>query len=157
MKIIGKTTIHPILFYSGKAAGYITWIVFLLSALNFIDVGEQPIESLKILSIVLSFIGLLIVFISLINLGDSTSLGLPSENTDFKESGLYRLSRNPMYLGFDLLTVASIVFTTNIFIAVLGIYSIVIYHFIIIGEEKFLRQRFGKSYSEYTERVRRYI
>lgn len=30
MDLIGKTPIHPILFYSGKMMGYLTWIILLL-------------------------------------------------------------------------------------------------------------------------------
>ncbi len=157
MDLIGKTTIHPLFFYTGKILGYITWILFLLSMFNIFIISRQPIEFLKILSYMLFTIGLIIVVISLINLGRSTRLGLPSENTTLKINGLYRFSRNPMYLGFDLLTLASIVFIANIIIAIIGVYSIVIYHFIIIGEEKFLEKRFGSEYINYKRKVRRYI
>ena len=69
MNLIGKTTINPVLFYTGKISGYFSWIIFLLP----------------------------------------------------------------------------------------GLYSIIIYHFIILGEEKFLESRFGKDYIEYKQKVRRYI
>ncbi len=62
-----------------------------------------------------------------------------------------------MYLGFDLFTLASIVFTANIIIAIIGIYSIIIYHYIIIGEEHFLEKRFGNEYMTYKRNVRRYV
>ncbi len=157
MDLIGKTTIHPLFFYTGKISGYITWILFLLSIFNIFIISRQPIEFLKISSYMLFTIGLIIVVISLINLGRSTRLGLPSENTILKINGLYRFSRNPMYLGFDLLTLASIVFIANIIIAIIGVYSIIIYNFIIIGEEKFLEKRFGSEYINYKRKVRRYI
>ena len=157
MDLVGKTTIHPLFFYTGKIFGYITWIIFLLSIFNISIISRQPIEFLKILSYVLFIIGLIIVFISLINLGSSTRLGLPSEKTTLKINGLYRFSRNPMYLGFDLFTLASIVFTANIIIAIIGIYSIIIYHYIIIGEEHFLEKRFSNEYITYKRKVRRYI
>jgi protein-S-isoprenylcysteine O-methyltransferase Ste14 len=38
-----------------------------------------------------------------------------------------------------------------------GIYSIVVYHLIIIGEEKFLEKAFREAYLEYKKKVRRYI
>ncbi len=134
--MVGKTTIHPLFFYSGKIFGYITWIFSLASIFNISIISRQPIEFLKILSYVLFIIGLIIVLISLIN---------------------YKFSRNPMYLGFDLFTLASIVFTANIIIAIIGIYSIIIYHYIIIGEENFLEKRFGNEYITYKRKVRRYV
>jgi protein-S-isoprenylcysteine O-methyltransferase Ste14 len=124
---------------------------------NFINIRGQLMESLRVFSIASSLVGLLVILISLVNLGDSTSLGLPSENTTFKEGGLYKLSRNPMYLGFNVLTISSVLLCANSLITVLGIYSIVIYHFIVIGEEEFLQQRFGEEYAKYMKRVRRYI
>jgi len=157
MKIIGNTTIHPFFFYTGKIAGYITWIVLILSIFNVINIGEQHIESLNILSITLASIGLLIILISLINLGSSTSLGVPSENTKFKENGLYKFSRNPMYLGFNFLTISSFIFTANLLILVMGISSLAVYHFIILGEERFLEQRFEQKYTQYMKKVRRYF
>ena len=157
MNILGKTTIHPFLFYSGKLFGYFTWLTFILSVFNIFIISNQPFEILKILSYILSVIGLLIVVISLCNLGYSTRLGLPPENTTFKKIGLYKLSRNPMYLGFDFFTISTMIFTANIIIILIGFYSIVIYHLIIIGEEKFLEQRFGEDFTRYKLKTRRYI
>jgi len=130
---------------------------FLLSLFKVYKINRHSVEFLTILSYLLVSLGLIIAIISLINLGSSTRLGLPFENTTLKSNGLYKISRNPMYLGFDLFTLSSIIYIGNIFIATLGIYSLFIYHFIIIGEEKYLEKRFGKKYIEYRKKVRRYI
>ena len=157
MKIIGRTTINPLIFYSGKVCGYITWIILLGNLLNTIPCKGIQNIFLRIFSIFFTAIGLIIVIISLVNLGKSTRLGLPTEKTTLKTTGIYRFSRNPMYFGFNLLTIASMVYCINIFLLLIGIYSIVTYHLIIIGEEKFLEERFGDEYFSYKNRVRRYI
>lgn len=157
MNLLGKTPIHPILFYTGKICGYFTWILFLLSIFNLYKIEGHSDRFFVLSSYILAVIGLIITMVSLINLGSSTRLGLPSGKTTLKTHGLYRLSRNPMYLGFDIFTLTSIIFFGNILVALIGIYSIVIYHFIIIGEEKYLEQRFGIKYIEYRKKVRRYI
>ena len=72
-------------------------------------------------------------------------------------TGIFRYTRNPMYVGFNLLTIAAILFTLNILILILGIYCIIVYHFIILNEEKFLENRFKTSYTNYKKKVRRYI
>jgi len=101
--------------------------------------------------------GLGLSVLSLINLGSSTRLGLPSEITTFKTNGLYKYSRNPMYVGFNFLTIASMLYVWHIIILFLGLYSIIIYHFIILGEERFMESRFGEEYINYKQKVRRYI
>ncbi len=62
-----------------------------------------------------------------------------------------------MYAGFDLLTLAGILVTGSPVVLVLGLYSIVVYDFIIRAEEKYLDSAFGAPYAEYRERVRRYL
>ena len=62
-----------------------------------------------------------------------------------------------MYIGFNCLTLASMLYTLNITVILLGVYSMMIYHLIILGEEKFLEQRFGDNYMEYKKTIRRYI
>jgi protein-S-isoprenylcysteine O-methyltransferase Ste14 len=157
MKIIGKTTINPILFYSGKICGYLTWLVLLGYLLNVVPHPRVHNANLQLFSILILVIGLIIVTLSLIDLGKSTRLGLPTEKTILKTNGIYRFSRNPMYFGFNLLTIASMLYWINIIVIILGIYSIITYHLIILGEEKFLEERFGDEYFSYKNKVRRYI
>lgn len=154
MELIGKTSINPFLFYSGKIAGYFTWIAFIFSFFqgNF---KESLIKTS--LTLVIFFPGLIISFLSIMDLGKSTRLGLPIEKTFLKTNGLYNISRNPMYVGFNLMTIASVIFTLNWIISILGIYSIFIYHKIILAEENFLTSRFGDDYNKYKNKVRRYI
>jgi len=127
----------------------------ILSNISFINGPQYP--AMKILSLVLLLIGLIFTFVSLINLGKSTRLGLPSEDTTLKTNGIYRFSRNPMYLGFSCFTLAAIIHNINIITIIFGIYIILIHHFIILGEERFLENRFGKIYINYKNKVRRYI
>jgi len=157
VNLIGKTPINPVLFYTGKISGYFTWIILLLALLNIPVIAECSIPALKYIAYVSLLTGLLLTILSLVNLGQSTRLGLPQEETALKINGVYRLSRNPMYLGFDLLTLSAMLYTLNPGVISLGIYSMVIYHFIILGEEKFLEQRFGNIYIDYRQKIRRYL
>ena len=157
MNLIGTTTINPIFFYTGKISGYFTWIILFLAFFNIHYIETNKHLCNQYISIALLIAGLIFTVLSLLNLGRSTRLGLPTEITSFKTNGLYMYSRNPMYVGFNLITIASIVYSFNLIILIPGIYSVIIYHFIILGEEKFLENRFGKEYFDYKEKVRRYI
>jgi protein-S-isoprenylcysteine O-methyltransferase Ste14 len=157
MNIIGRTTIHPLVFYSGKISGYFTWIILLLLLSNIRVIEKRANHLTDIITLVLVLISLVFIILSLVNLGKSTRLGLPMESTVFKTNGLYTISRNPMYVGFNLLTISAIVYTQHILIICLGIYSLIAYHLIILGEERFLEERFGQEYLSYKGRVRRYL
>jgi protein-S-isoprenylcysteine O-methyltransferase Ste14 len=157
MNLIGKATINPILFYSGKISGYITWIIYLLLIFKIDIIDRGTYIHNDYISYIILIIGLLFSILSIINLGTSTRLGLPSEDTVLKTNGLYKLSRNPMYLGFNLVTISSMIYTLNIWIILLGIYSIIVYHLIILGEEKFMQTRFGEKYIDYKIKTGRYL
>lgn len=157
MNILGKPSVNPFLFFSGKLTGYAVWIILPLSAADLIGIS-RPTTAIAILSLVVAGIGVMIAVAGLINLGSATRFGLPSEKTEFKTGGIYRISRNPIYLGFGLLTAGSVIYHYEfipIFIAAL--YSLAVYHIIILSEERFLRNRFGKKYDEYMKRTRRYL
>jgi protein-S-isoprenylcysteine O-methyltransferase Ste14 len=157
MKIIGRTPVNPFFFVTGKVAGYAVWITWVLSVLQMIDVAGEPLAELQQLSFATFGAGLVVVVVSLFDLGGSTSLGLPDEETQLRVTGLYRFSRNPMYVGFHLLTMSAILYTLNILVTLAGVYSMLVYHFIIRGEERFLEQRFGREYEAYRRSVRRYL
>ena len=90
-------------------------------------------------------------------MGDSFRIGSPRESTSLKMNGLFRFSRNPMYLGVYSTITASILYTLNPVIVVIGIFIIVVHHKIVLAEEKYLQNRFGKEYEDYCKSVRRYL
>jgi len=157
MELIGKTTINPIIFYTGKISGYITWIVLFPMLLGVDLLERKAIFFNNYFAEFLILIGLIFTVISLINLGKSTRIGLPSNETQLKTSGIYKISRNPMYVGFDLITIAAMIYTLHWIIILLGFYSLITYHLIIKGEENFMIARFGDDYKKYQLKVRRYL
>jgi len=69
MEIIGKPTIHPLIFYTGKIAGYAVWIILLLSLLNLIDISMLSFLFLKMAGFAFCAIGLAVTIVSLLHLG----------------------------------------------------------------------------------------
>src|SRR2546426_2742279 len=72
--------------------------------------------------------------------------------------GLYRFSRNPMYIGFALCTlgVAILVNSAWIMLAV-PVGLILIDRIVITREERYLERKFGEEYLTYKRRVRRWV
>jgi protein-S-isoprenylcysteine O-methyltransferase Ste14 len=72
--------------------------------------------------------------------------------------GPYRLTRNPMYVGMALLTVAfGLLLNTWWPMLLLPAAIMALQRFVIVREERYLRRRFGAAYEEYTRRVRRWL
>lgn len=72
--------------------------------------------------------------------------------------GVYRLSRNPMYLGLACLLLGSAVFLAAPW-TLLGPVAFVAFitRFQIVPEERVLAAKFGRAYTEYCERIRRWV
>lgn len=140
MEIKGRPTIHPWLFYTGKTAGYLTWLIFFLPAvgLNYFKLYHSRLTDL--ITLVVLAASIIFITLSLAYLGKSVRIGLPTEKTKLKTGGVYQISRNPMYVGVHLLTLASMVNTLHPLVLIMGIFSFVVYHRIILGEEQFLTQ-----------------
>jgi protein-S-isoprenylcysteine O-methyltransferase Ste14 len=73
-------------------------------------------------------------------------------------NGVFRLSRNPMYLGFALLLGGVAIFLGSLSaLIVLPIFAVLIEKNFIIREEKSLEKTFGQVYLDYKRKVRRWI
>lgn len=72
-------------------------------------------------------------------------------------AGLYRLSRNPMYVAYFIYFLGCAVMAKSlILLAILVVFQIST-HFLILSEERWCIEKFGDEYREYMKRARRYI
>ena len=73
-------------------------------------------------------------------------------------SGIYRFTRNPIYLGF-LLMVIGVPLNSGIYwgIVMAPFYMLLMNRLVIEQEEAYLEKKFGKAYTSYTARVRRWL
>jgi putative hydrolase of HD superfamily len=73
-------------------------------------------------------------------------------------TGLYRFSRNPIYLGYTLLYLGAAVWLDASWSVVLLPVALIAMHRLVIGrEEAYLERRLGDAYRSYRERVRRWL
>ena len=82
----------------------------------------------------------------------------PESSSSLVISGIYKLSRNPMYLGFLLVLVGWAVFLSNA-LAFVFVPAFIFYmnRFQIGPEEKALAGKFGQEFVDYKSRVRRWL
>lgn len=92
------------------------------------------------------------------NAGTTVNPTTPQATTAVVASGVYRLSRNPMYLGFLLVLAGWAVFLSHA-LPFLFLPGFVIYmnRFQIVPEERMLAAKFGGDYERYRQTVRRWL
>jgi protein-S-isoprenylcysteine O-methyltransferase Ste14 len=78
--------------------------------------------------------------------------------TTIVESGPYRFTRNPIYLGMALALIGlAIAFDILWLLLMLVPFALVIRYGVVAREEVYLERRFGDSYRGYRSRVRRWL
>ena len=82
----------------------------------------------------------------------------PEATTTVVTSGIYRFTRNPMYLGFLLILVGWAINLSNL-LAFVFLPPFVWYmnRFQILPEERALASKFGEVFTRYTRSVRRWL
>lgn len=71
--------------------------------------------------------------------------------------GLYRHSRNPMYVAYFLCLMGCVLMTASWLLLMLVLIFQTASHWIVLSEERWCLNRFGDAYSRYMREVRRYI
>jgi len=80
------------------------------------------------------------------------------EKTQLVTNGIYRFSRNPAFLGFELVYVGLLLMFFNWALLSVTLFAVVMFHLQIVSvEEKYLIRTFGKEYINYCAHVHRYF
>jgi len=153
----GDPPIDRRLFYASKYSILAVWAAAVAQAWGLrVRVAEGP-PWVRWASLALWMAGFILLMAGRLAMGQSFRIGAPQESTALRVEGLFRLSRNPMYLGVYATLLASAVYTLNPIVGVVAILVVVVHHRIVQAEEGYLREAFGAEYAEYCRRVRRYL
>jgi len=102
-------------------------------------------------------VGFSLLFAGRFGLADSFRIGSAKEATRLRVNGLFRFSRNPMYVGVYSTLLAAVLYTLNPVLLLVAAFVVVVHHRIVLAEEQHLRGVLGKDYADYCGRVRRYL
>ena len=102
-------------------------------------------------------LGDVIFLLSGLCMKDSWRAGIPAKDkTELVTTGIYRFSRNPAFLGFDLMYIGILLLYGNLLTLGVSAFAIVMLHLQILQEERYLVNTFGAPYQEYCHHVSRY-
>ena len=89
---------------------------------------------------------------------DSWRAGIQDrDKTELITSGIYAYSRNPAFLGFDLMYLGTFLLLGNWLTGLCSAFAILTLHLQILQEERFLEAAFGEPYRRYRTQTARYL
>ena len=153
----GDPPIGKVLFSSSKYLIVLLWAAMVMHSWGINLSFTKVPELLKWVALCCWVSGFALLFMGRFGLGKAFRIGSPKERTNLTVDGLYRFSRNPMYLGVYATLLASALYTLNPLVFVMGIFVVAVHHKIVLAEEQYLRTVFGEQYTAYCHRVRRYL
>ena len=113
-------------------------------------------EALRIAGIIIGVVAVLFFAEATITMKNSWRVGIPEEKTALVTEGIYRWSRNPAFVSFDLLYLSICLMFFNVPLVVISTWAAVMLHLQIPQEEEHMEKMFGEEYVEYKEHTMRY-
>ena len=137
------------------------WLTQQLMPLALINIEQQEPASTTLLAAVIFMLGVSIDLVSLkrfFNAKTTINPLKPQQASKLVTSGVYRFTRNPMYVGLMLWLVALAVYFNNP-LCLIWVVAFIAYinRFQIQPEEKFLRESFGEEYLAYLQTTPRWL
>lgn len=113
----------------------------------------------RIVGVLVAVVGVAVFIISVLTMRDSWRAGVSkTDKTELVTKGIYKISRNPAFLGFDLMYLGILLMFFNLVLFEVSLFAMLIFHLQIVNvEEEFLLEAFGDEYLRYKKKVCRYI
>ena len=139
-----------------KVAAVLVFAAGLVSI--FIGTSLSP-AAVRAMGAVMGVAGTVVFIAAVRTMRDSWRAGVSkTDKTELVTSGIYQISRNPAFLGFDLLYMGTLLMFFNGILCALTVFAVIMYHMqIVCVEEKFLVAAFGEEYLHYQKKVCRYL
>jgi protein-S-isoprenylcysteine O-methyltransferase Ste14 len=153
----GNPPIDKRVFSISKLGIFIPWGCMVIYGWNTDALNAEAPVLLRWIALFLWVSGFTLLFIGRFGLGDSFRIGAPKESTRLKVNGLFRYSRNPMYVGVYATLLASVLYTRSPVILVIALFIAAVHHGIVLAEERYLLSTFGEEYAHYCHRVKQYL
>ncbi len=135
-----------------------TYLVVAVELVCIFAPGTPLPAPVRAFGLALGVVGDAVFALAVWTMRDSWRAGIAEgERTEFVTSGVYAVSRNPAFLGFDLTYLGILLMHFHWVLLACTLWAMVMLHLQILQEEAFLSTAFGQPYLDYRRRVRRYL
>ena len=132
-------------------------LVILAMLLSIVLLNPSNNTIIIVVSLLCGFLSILFFLLATITMKDSWRVGIPEEKTSLISAGIYKWSRNPAFVGFDLLYISICLMYFNLPLLLISVFAGTMLHLQILQEEKHMQNMFGKEYEEYKKHTLRYF
>ncbi len=113
---------------------------------------------LKIAGLIISALGVALFISAMLTMRDSWRAGVSKDKTELITSGVFKISRNPAFLGFDLMYSGVLMVYSNWLLLIFTVFAMLMLHLQIVNnEEEAMLSAFGNEYIDYKSKVNRYL
>lgn len=113
---------------------------------------------IRIIGLIIILLGIVLLILALIAIKDNFLIGInPNTNTSLVTSGIYKISRNPIFLGFDLLYIGLFFVFPNPINLIFTIILVWLFDGLINIEEGYLVSSYKDDYINYKSKVKKYF
>ena len=134
--------------------------IITLTIIYLFDLKEYILNN-DVITVVILFIGIIFILsavIQFVNRKTTVNPTKPYKTTSLVITGVYKITRNPMYLGMLLIIISFAFYKASIISLILiSFFIFFINKFQIEPEEFEMRKKFGKEYEDYCKKVDRWI
>jgi len=153
--ILNKGVVRRIAFFpptegKEKVAYWVYQITTLSLIVILIFIKTNLDDILNYIGLGIYIVGMILYIISIVQFAKPNQNGL-------NVNGLYKISRNPMYVAFFLYFLGCSMLTDSWpLLFILIVFQITV-HYLILSEERWCKKEFMEEYKDYMNKVRRYI
>ena len=155
---IAKGSRRDKVYYTEIALKIATYSVVLVEVVSVFVTKIQFPAVIVWIGVVFGMIGDFIFGTAVLTMKDNWRAGLAEDDkTQMVTNGIYGISRNPAFLGFDCVYLSILIMFFNPVLLLFSLFAMVMLHLQILQEEKYLPTVFGQEYLDYQRKVCRYI
>lgn len=155
---IAKRQRRDKIFYTELVMKIATYFVVLVEVVSILVMKPDFPAAVIIIGMLLGIAGDIIFAAAVVTMRDSWRAGIAEEDKrEMITSGIYKISRNPAFLGFDCVYLGILLMFFNWILLAVSVFAALMLHLQILQEEKYLPAAFGEAYISYKKCVRRYL
>ncbi|WP_197025142.1 ElyC/SanA/YdcF family protein [Butyrivibrio proteoclasticus] len=155
---IAKGKVHDKGFYIEVIMKIATCLIPLVEVISIV-IGRSSLAFIwRVIGVYFGVVGDIVFFLAVWTMRDSWRAGVAKddEKRNLVTEGIYRYSRNPAFLGFDLVYIGILLMYANPVLYIITFIAVTMLHLQILQEESYLKATYGNEYLEYRDKTSRY-